>query len=633
MDKKLRIGLVQTNTLIGRTLILPYAIGVLWSSAMTSSVNRSKWGLAHVCYMQEHLELEAQQLATCDLVCMSMYIWNFRWQIDLARAIKRVNPSCFVLMGGPFFTNNDQDYWQHYGDCTDMIFLGESDEPFRDFLETWPSAQYQTLPGAWLPGQPAADAPRMERLDLIPSPYLTGFYDDIMAREKQRGVSVQAILQTNRGCPYRCTFCEEGKEYKNKIFQADLDVIKAEIDWCGINQVEYVSLADDNWGIFERDLDITRHFCETKLRYGYPQVLDATFAKNAPDRVLAIAGIDKQHGTNLLRGITVSLQSTNQVTLGAIKRFNLVDEKQSRMIRELKRMDVPMYSEIIWPLPHETLESFASGLDSVIDSGITNWCAVYPISIYKSVDLYDDHINDYVFSDTVMDQHMRFQPQANLMPMASRWATADQVVDGHVIYNWLANLYYFGWARPALIYLKTQQSQTWTHSVQSFLAHLSGSHSEWGHRAQLFRQFWASWLQQQNPPQLNPDHWAGVEYWYTYTHLAHWISQDRAGFYQVLHDWLKTQVADDTAEQLTYLSQHNVVDHDCQYPKMLRDGTVLCLQPEQAQFTDPVESTTYYFWHRRKKGLNVIDVSHTREWQQLTAHQHDAQVDHKILVV
>jgi hypothetical protein len=82
-----------------------------------------------------------------------------------------------------------------------MVFLGESDEPFRDFLETWPGAGYQSLSGAWLPGQPAADAPRMERLDQIPSPYLTGFYDDIMTREQQRGVEEPEGVQQPEGAP------------------------------------------------------------------------------------------------------------------------------------------------------------------------------------------------------------------------------------------------------------------------------------------------------------------------------------------------------------------------------------------------------------------------------------------------
>ena len=40
--------------------------------------------------------------------------------------------------------------------------------------------------------------------------------------------------------------------------------IKAEIDWMAENKIEYVSVCDSNWGILERDLEITEYVIKKK---------------------------------------------------------------------------------------------------------------------------------------------------------------------------------------------------------------------------------------------------------------------------------------------------------------------------------------------------------------------------------
>ena len=41
-----------------------------------------------------------------------------------------------------------------------------------------------------------------------------------------------AIIETNRGCPYACTFCDSQEAlYYNKIAKFDLERVYAELDW------------------------------------------------------------------------------------------------------------------------------------------------------------------------------------------------------------------------------------------------------------------------------------------------------------------------------------------------------------------------------------------------------------------
>ena len=51
---------------------------------------------------------------------------------------------------------------------------------------------------------------RIKSLDEIPSPYLTGILDEFFDGR------LVPMIQTNRGCPFSCTFCVDGSASVNK---------------------------------------------------------------------------------------------------------------------------------------------------------------------------------------------------------------------------------------------------------------------------------------------------------------------------------------------------------------------------------------------------------------------------------
>jgi radical SAM superfamily enzyme YgiQ (UPF0313 family) len=92
---------------------------------------------------------------------------------------------------------------------------------------------------------------RIADLDSVPSPFLTGLFD---AYAEVPGARV--VIETNRGCPYGCTFCDWGSATLSRIRQYDLDRVFAELDWCADAKAFSVGPADSNFGIFKRDVDI-----------------------------------------------------------------------------------------------------------------------------------------------------------------------------------------------------------------------------------------------------------------------------------------------------------------------------------------------------------------------------------------
>ncbi len=115
---------------------------------------------------------------------------------------------------------------------------------------------------------------RVEDLDTIPSPILEGLYDGFVPAGPLGGVAIE----TNRGCPYGCTFCDWGSATLSRVRKFDLDRIFAELEWCARNQIQTVGICDANFGIFERDVEIAERIAELKAEYGFP----ASWATTTP---------------------------------------------------------------------------------------------------------------------------------------------------------------------------------------------------------------------------------------------------------------------------------------------------------------------------------------------------------------
>ena len=150
-------------------------------------------------------------------------------------------------------------------------------------------------------------------MDDIPSPYLTGLLDSFFDGP------YAPILETNRSCPYRCTFCAWGIGTEKLARYSD-ERISAEIEYFGkrSNNTKNLYIADANFAILERDANISRQLFESHEKYGYPGNVMVNWNKTRPDRVLRAAR--EFHG---LARIGASMQSLNQSTLDAVKRKNL----------------------------------------------------------------------------------------------------------------------------------------------------------------------------------------------------------------------------------------------------------------------------------------------------------------------
>ena len=308
----------------------------------------------------------------------SNYLWTHKTSIAVSENVKSLSPDSITIHGGPDapkYAQDAEDYFIKFPHI-DIVIRSEGEASAAETLDKLRSVIGQKNPDlSVLEGVAGItyrhrgeiirnpDRPRIEDLDTIPSPYLTGLF------EAFRGVPLlHATLETNRGCPYGCTFCDWGSATTSKIRKFDLDRVFSELEWCSDMQIESVSQCDANFGVFERDVAIAERVAELKTTTGYPAAFGGSYAKNSTKylqkiiKVLADAGI-------LAQGV-LSLQTMDADTLNVINRSNIKVAKYDALANEMRNSNLQLTVELMMGLPGATLESFISDLQQCIDRDI-----------------------------------------------------------------------------------------------------------------------------------------------------------------------------------------------------------------------------------------------------------------------
>jgi putative methyltransferase len=461
------VYLVQVVDSYGPNKFLPLAISYHWLNALTDPFVKNNYILKDVLIEKENIDDFIGRIETPDIVIMSCYIWNWNYNRKLAKKIKEKWPNSFIIIGGPQISTTDPLLLKN-NKFFDIAVLGENENALASILRNVETKDFNEIKGISLPGKIIPGIDRTVDLDVLPSPILSGFYNSIIKNYEARHNRTfmwQVTYETMRGCPYHCTFCDIGDSYWNKVKTFDTERVYREIDWIAENKIEYVSVCDSNWGMFDRDYDITAYVIKKKIETGYPKVWDVDWAKNNSNRIKKIASLDKDAGTELFKGITFALQSLNQPTLEAIDRFNLSEEVIKESIDYYKQHDIKTYSELIWPMPKETLLSFVQGIQKLIDMGQEHFLMVHPLSLTPNAPMSNSEYlkkYDISYKNVPLDTFwLTVQDVDNYVveTMGTVYSTKDlsfeEVIKGYMFSHWLIVMYYYGWGHYIMKYTKS----------------------------------------------------------------------------------------------------------------------------------------------------------------------------------
>lgn len=354
--------------------IAPSSLGMVIAYAIEFENGRlqEKYDFVPMYYTDEARIVERAKKG--GIFLFSNYVWNVGTNLELSAAVKAANPAAVTIHGGPSTPKYEADAEEFFAvnPHVDITVRGEGEATFAGLLDALdlaakhdlntlldvPGLSYRTANGV----SRSPDRDRIADIDTIPSPILMGLFEEFGA------VSAAFILETNRGCPYGCTFCDWGSATLSRVRRFDLDRVYKELEWCAQRGVEEPSFGDANFGMLERDVEITEKIAELKRTYGYPRTVNINYAKNQVRylrkiiEILAAAGI-------LAEGVA-SLQTTDVQTLKVVDRTNIKLEKYTELSTEFRRARLPLAADIMMGLPGSTPTAFATDLQRCTDRDI-----------------------------------------------------------------------------------------------------------------------------------------------------------------------------------------------------------------------------------------------------------------------
>jgi len=402
--KPIKVGLVQINNSFSGQNYLPYTSACLRSYVEVNAFNSERYIFLPFIYKRMAISHIVESLKEADIVGFSTSVWNANISLEVARRLKKLKPKIIIVFGGPQVPDKPESFLRKYT-FINVVAHNEGEKTFLEILEHTPECDWKNIRGISyidenLTFVKTAPVERMKDLEQLPSPFLNGIFDQLIKdnpEEKWIG-----LWETNRGCPFQCTFCDWGSATAGKVNKFQKDRLLHELDWFAANKVEYIFVCDANFGSLKRDIEIAQYVADLREKTGYPHGFSVQSTKNATERAYITQKILADAGLN--KGVALSMQSLDEVTLRNIKRDNISLETYLELARRFTKDKVETYSDLIIGLPGETYKSYLDGINTLISSGQHNRIQFNNLSILPNAEMGDpDYLLKYKMSTVTSD--------------------------------------------------------------------------------------------------------------------------------------------------------------------------------------------------------------------------------------
>ena len=305
-----------------------------------------------------------------DLLGFTCYLWNVVRTLWIAARVKERLPRTRVILGGPEITADND--WVLADPAVDFAAFGEGEQTFVDWLGWIHSGEdaeaVRRIAGlGFREGgviRPAAPRKPMNDLSAIASPWREGILDV--------GEHDQLLLETVRGCVFRCKFCYYPKAYDSQYFVA-AEFVRADLEHARAHGVREVFLLDPT----------------LNQRPAFGEFVDMLASCN-PDRSLEFHGelrgegitprlAERMKAANFVE-VEVGLQSVDPRTQETMDRRNNLRAFEAG-VRALREVGIRVKTDLIVGLPGDTAASVRAGYTFLDERGLCDIAQVFRLSI------------------------------------------------------------------------------------------------------------------------------------------------------------------------------------------------------------------------------------------------------------
>jgi radical SAM superfamily enzyme YgiQ (UPF0313 family) len=310
-----------------------------------------------------------------DVLGLSNYCWSHNVSKEMFKILSKIKPESLKVWGGPNFPVDlpSQEKFMKKHKEIDVYIPIDGETGFSNLIEKILQADSLKEFSEKLLDDPiegciarnrddklqfSIPTIRIKNLDEIPSPYTSGLLDKFFDGK------LTPMIQTNRGCPFHCTFCTDGKDEVNQVNNFSIDRVRSEINYI-VKKVpkntRSLHISDLNFGMYARDQQICEELANAQEKYDYPKFIKCTTGKNQREKI--IKAIRKL--SDSLR-ITMSVQSLDKQVLTNIRRSNISVEQVLDLYPSIKETGLQTTSEVILGLPGESYQTHLDTLRGLV---------------------------------------------------------------------------------------------------------------------------------------------------------------------------------------------------------------------------------------------------------------------------
>ncbi|HQR08185.1 MAG TPA: radical SAM protein [Gemmatales bacterium] len=320
------------------------------------------------------------------MVGFTCYLWNIDRTLWIANQLKQRRPELVVVIGGPEVTIDNA--WVLQQAAVDYYIIGEGEQTFAELLQA-----IKLSGGLTLPNIPGLHAPRtcrpygstlalqtvddpknalpgflprhpLENLDQISSPYLAGILD---AADEE-----MLLLETIRGCIFKCKFCYYPKAYTGLHFLSK-DKIIANLRHGQERGAKEIVMLDPTLNQRKDFDDFLRLLIAENpgRRFSFFGELRAEGIKPTTAQLLAEANFTE---------VEVGLQSIDPLAMQLMDRKNNLKAVE-KGCQAMLAAGIKVKVDLIIGLPGDTVDSVRRSMHYLRDSGIYSDVQVFNLAV------------------------------------------------------------------------------------------------------------------------------------------------------------------------------------------------------------------------------------------------------------
>lgn len=370
---KIYLGDLTYDTVVLSTNSFPLNVGYLGSYCM------KRFGSdVEITLFKDIKELENSiRNSPPDILGMSNYCWNQNLGHEMFKILHEIKPNALAVWGGPNFPTQklSQEKFLNQFPEVDIYVLMEAEIGFSNIVEcTLKNKEFKRLrekfstkfiggcivrgkEGKYNYGSPAI---RIVDLDDIPSPYLSGLMDKFFDGR------YEPMIQTNRGCPFTCSYCVDGQDQVKKVNKFSLERVADELEYIAQRipkKMHAMTITDLNFGMIPRDLQICDLIVSLQDKYNFPEYINASTGKNSKKTI--INAIKRLKGSLKLM---MAVQSLDGQVLEKSNRANISVDRMMELAPAIKKSGLKTKAEVILGLPGDNFEAHTNTMRSLLNA-------------------------------------------------------------------------------------------------------------------------------------------------------------------------------------------------------------------------------------------------------------------------